>query len=285
MLSGLQLVAAEVVPLWKGDPPGVQLDVGPEVDLTKPTDRLIAGRKIIKLQNVARPELHYFPAPQASATGACVVVCPGGGFNILAWDLEGTEVAEWFNSIGVSAAVLKYRVPTGNLDPRWQAPVQDAQRAISLVRHRAQQWNLNRDQIGILGFSAGGHTATRASLMSRQYTAADEVDEESARPDATMLIYPAWLVDDDGTLLEDIAVNSEAPNMFIVHAFDDRVSPISSLALMTALKKHNVPSELHVFESGGHGYGLRAVPGQPVTRWPALCEDWLRSLEWLETQR
>lgn len=275
--------AEEVLLVWKGNPPGEQLDVGPEEDITKPTDRLIAGERIIKLKNVAIPEMHVYLAPEATRNGSCVIICPGGGFNILAWDLEGTEVAEWLNSIGVSAVVLKYRVPTSQQATRWLAPVQDSQRAISLTRSNAKKWGLNPERIGILGFSAGGHTAARAAIMSkRQYEAADSIDKVSCRPDAAMLIYPAWLVDDDGKLVEDLVVTEKSPPTFLVHAFDDRVSPLSSISLVAELKKNNVPSELHLFESGGHGYGLRQVKDQPVTHWAKLCEAWLKRQGWLE---
>lgn len=276
--------AQEIIPLWPGQPPGEALNVGPEEDITKPEDRLIAGQRIIKLKNVAKPELHLHLAPAATRNGSVVVICPGGGFNILAWDLEGTEVAEWLNSIGVSAVVLKYRVPTSQQNPRWLAPVQDAQRAISYTRAHASTWGLNPARIGILGFSAGGHAAARAALLTeRQYAAVDEVDQAAHLPNATILIYPAWLVDDAGQLVEGVSVTPQAPPTFLVHAYDDRVSPLSSLVLATELKKANVPTEIHVFESGGHGYGLRAVEDQPVTLWPEHCAAWLKRLGWLTT--
>lgn len=276
-------LAEEVIPLWPDQIPGEPLDVGPEVDITKPTDRLIAGRKIIKLKNVASPEAHVYLAPEEKRNGSAVIICPGGGFNILAWDLEGLEVAEWLNSIGVSAIVLKYRVPTSQHTKKWEAPVQDAQRAISLTRQHAQDWGLKSDQIAVLGFSAGGHTAARTAIMKkRQYEKLDDIDSHSHLPNAAILIYPAWLVNDDGTLLDDLSVTEKTPPMFLVHAFDDRVSAMSSLAVTTELKKNNVSAELHLFESGGHGYGLRPVKGQPVTHWPKLCEGWLDRMGWLE---
>lgn len=282
-LSTANLPAEEVLPVWSGKPPGQQLDVGPEEDITKPTDRLIAGRRIIKLKNVAHPEAHVYLAPKESRNGSAVVICPGGGFNILAWDLEGTEVAEWLNTLGVSAIVLKYRVPTSQQDQKWKAPVQDTQRTVSLVRHHAEEWGLNKDQIGVLGFSAGGHTAARAAIMQeKQYEAADEIDKLSHLPNAAILIYPAWLVEKDDSLLADLKVTKKTPPTFLVHAFNDGVSAMSSISLMAELKKNNVPAELHVFESGGHGYGLRPVKDQPITNWAKLCEDWLKRLEWVK---
>lgn len=275
--------AGEVIQLWSGQPPGEQLNVGPEEDITKPSDRLIAGRKIIKLKNVARPEIHVYLAPEETRNGASVVICPGGGFNILAWDLEGIEVAQWLNKIGVSAIVLKYRVPTSQQNPKWKAPVQDVQRAISLTRHYAKAWGLKSDRVSVLGFSAGGHAAARAALMTqRQYDATDDIDKLSCRPNAGVLIYPAWLVDDEGELLDDLKVSSKTPPMFLIHAFDDRISAMSSISLLAALKKNKVSSELHVFESGGHGYGLRPLKDQPVTHWPKLCENWFKRMGWVE---
>lgn len=278
-----QIFAADILQLWPGTPPGTPLDVGPEEDITKPTDRLIAGRRIIKLKNVAQPEVHVYLAPEKSRNGSSVIICPGGGFNILAWDLEGTEVAEWLNSLGVSAVVLKYRVPTSQQNPRWEAPVQDAQRAISLTRYHAAEWGLKADQIAVMGFSAGGHTAARAAIMpERQYAPQDEIDKASHLPNAAILIYPAWLVDDEGELLSDLQITQKTPPTFLVHAFDDRVSALSSISLFKELKKKEVPSELHVFESGGHGYGLRPVKDQPITEWTTLCRHWLVRLGWLE---
>ena len=161
-----------VMRLWTGEPPGPKHVVqGPEQDMTKPTDKLIAGRPIIKLGNVATPEMHVFlphplPSGQDVRGGSipAVVICPGGGFSILAWDLEGTEVAQWLNSIGVAGIVLKYRVPTRDIQPRWLLPVQDTQRALSLVRSRAIQWGLDPQRLGVLGFSAGGNTAGMVAI-------------------------------------------------------------------------------------------------------------------------
>ena len=167
-LAASSSTAEEIIKIWPNHPPGEPLDVGAEEDITKPTDRLIAGRRIIKLKNVAEPEAHVYLAPEEKRNGSAVVICPGGGFNILAWDLEGTEVAEWLNTLGVSAIVLKYRVPTSQRTEKWKAPVQDAQRTISLVRHHAKEWGIDREKIGVLGFSAGGHTAARAAIMTEK---------------------------------------------------------------------------------------------------------------------
>ncbi|MEO1980472.1 MAG: alpha/beta hydrolase [Fuerstiella sp.] len=274
----------EIIRLWPSTPPGPDREVGEEANVTKPEDRLIAGQRIIKLANVATPEAHVFQPDKNRRNGSAIIICPGGGYHILAWDLEGTEVAEWCNSIGVTAIVLKYRVPTNTVDPRWLLPVQDAQRTLSLVRSRAKEWGLAPDRIGILGFSAGGDTAARAALATkRHYESVDDTDQASCRPDAAMLIYPGYLANKENTALAaDLVVTKDAPPMFLVHAFNDRVPMESSLFMSLALKKSGVPAELHVFDTGGHGYGLRPVEGHPVTNWPQLCEVWLGRNGWLK---
>ncbi len=276
--------ADQVLAVWPDAPPGDSRKLASERDFTKPADRLIAGRRIIKLGNVAQPEAHLYLPPAEKRNGAAVVVCPGGGFHILAWDLEGTEVAEWLNSIGVTAIVLKYRVPTHGVEPPWLPPVQDAQRTISLVRAHADQWQIDVEKIGVLGFSAGAVTAARTALADRRlYVPQDEVDELPYRPNLAVLLYSGGLVNDARTALrEDVKVTADAPPMFLTHAFDDRVPAESSVQLFLALKRVEVPAELHVFHAGGHGYGLRNHPQFPVTRWPRQCEAWLRQHKWLE---
>ena len=276
--------ADAIIDLWPGTPPGPEREVGKEQDFTKDTDKLIAGRRIIKLGNVSTPQAHVFLPQEAKRTGAAIVVCPGGGYSILAWDLEGTEVAEWLNSLGITAVVLKYRVPTRELEPVWLAPVQDAQRTLSITRHRAKEWGLDTDRVGILGFSAGGNAAARTSLATkRHYDRVDEADDASFRPNAAVLIYPGFLVNRERTALqEDLVVDESTPPMFLAHAFDDRVTPESSALMFLALKKAGVPSELHIYDAGGHGYGLREVEEFPVTTWPQPCAAWLKRNGWTE---
>lgn len=288
------LLAADpiVLDLWpEGQMPGEPALVeGEERDLTKTDDKLIAGEPIIKLGHVTRPQVEVFLPPADKANGSAVVVCPGGGFHILAWDLEGTEVAEWFNSLGVAAIVLKYRVPTrphGNelvtfpnvpsfkLPAMAVGPVMDAQRAMSLVNENADEWKIDPDRIGILGFSAGGFTAVMASLADgRLYELTDGPDEASVRPRFALVIYPGGLVEENGQLKSFVSVTEKTPPMFFAHAADDRVSCLNSVALFTALKLGGIPAELHVYESGGHGYGLRRTD-VPVTRWTDRAEEWL----------
>jgi len=277
-----------VLKLWPGDPPGPPAQVsGPEQDRQKPTDRLVGGRTVMKLGNVATPEMHVYLPAEEKANGAACVICPGGGYHILAWDLEGTEVAEWLNSIGVTAVVLKYRVPTGGHgDPgKWQGPVMDAQRALSLTRAHAKEWNVDPERIGILGFSAGGNAAARTAVAGgkRLYDPLDDTDQQSCRADFAILVYPAWLVGDDGQLLEELTVDEHSPPMFFAHAADDRVKCDSSVHLFLALNHAKVPAELHVYHDGGHGYGLREDKPR-VTRWPQDAGAWLQEVGLLGEQ-
>jgi acetyl esterase/lipase len=271
---------AAVIKLWPSEPPGPKHQVnGPEQDINKPADKPIAGRRIIKLTNVSAPEMHVFLPAKDRRNGAAIVICPGGGFNILAWDLEGTEVAEWLDSIGVAGIVLKYRVPMRGVEPKWLPPVQDAQRAISLARSHAADWGIDPKRVGVLGFSAGGNPAGMVAVKngSRQYAGVDDADKLPCRPDFAVLIYPAGMYDDKRQQLrEEVEVTKDLPPFFMVQAFDDHVSVQNSLALTMALKKAGVPCELHVYDRGGHGYGLRPQGDLPVTTWPACCQQWLK---------
>jgi acetyl esterase/lipase len=282
-MCGFQASGAEPVTinLWPGKPPGETKELPPEADLTKPDDRLIAGRRIIKLGNVSVPQLAVYRPAKDKDTGAAVVICPGGGHHILAYDLEGTEVAEWLNGIGITGIVLKYRVPFRDPEKRWLAGVQDGQRAVSLVRSKAVEWGLDPKRIGILGFSAGGQVAGLVSIFpdARQYEPVDDADKVSSRPDFAVLVYPGLLDDPKQSKLRDeVKITKNAPPMFFVHAFDDNVSVLNSLLFATELKKVGVQAEVHVYATGGHGYGLRHVDGQPVTDWPQPCAAWLKTI-------
>ena len=263
------------IPLWTGKPPGDTKTLEPERDTSGPNGRNVAGKPVIRLGNVSTPALVVYKPEKPN--GASVVICPGGGHQILAWDLEGTEVAEWLNRLGVTAFVLKYRVPFRDPAMRYRAAVQDAQRAISLIRSRAGEWNLDTKRIGILGFSAGGETATLATLLNdRLYEATDAADKQPYRADFAVLVYPAYLANKEGTALQPhVTLPKDCPPFLLIHAADDPVTSDSSLLLFQALKRAKVPAELHIFASGGHGYGLRPAEAA-VTRWPKLAEDWLK---------
>jgi acetyl esterase/lipase len=270
--------------LWPGQPPGETKALPPEADQTKDTDKLIAGRRIIKLGNVATPQLAVYRPEPAKQTGTAVIIAPGGGHNILAYDLEGTEVAAWLNTLGVTGIVLKYRVPARDPQKRWLAAVQDAQRAVSLVRGRAAEWKVNPARIGVLGFSAGGETAGLAALFynQRQYEAVDPMDQISCRPDFALLIYPGGFVDQKTGILRDhVKVPENCPPMFLAHAWDDNVTVLNSLLLGVELRKARVPVAMHLYPTGGHGYGLRRTE-EPVTTWPDRAAEWLRHNGWLK---
>lgn len=281
------LLAADPQPLnlWPAKAPGEVKELPPEQDVNKPTDNLVGDRKIIKLTNVQTPQITVFEPPADKRTGCAIIICPGGGHHILAYDHEGTECAEFFASRGVTGIVLKYRVPFRNPEKRWEAAVQDAQRAVSLVRSKAADWKLDPNRIGILGFSAGGETAGLCAILhgQRQYPTVDKIDEVSCRPDFAALIYPGGLEDKKNpwTLQSHVKVDSSTPPMFLVHAQDDNVSVANSVLLFQELRKAKIPAELHVYASGGHGYGMRNT-GHPVNSWPHRCVDWLGQQGWLK---
>lgn len=268
-----------VVPIWPGKPPGETKELPPEQDTTKPDQKDAGGKPIIRLTNVSIPTLSVFRPAKENDTGTAVIICPGGGHHILAFNHEGTETAEWLTTLGVSGIVLKYRVPTRTPDgQRWLAAVQDAQRAVSFVRAKAKEWEIDPQRIGILGFSAGGETAGLTSYFAeRQYQSIDDTDQTSFRPDFTMLIYPAYFEKkgDPSKIREDVTITKNAPPTFLVHAWDDPVTVFSSLDIAAELKKAGVPAELHIYAKGGHGYGMRDT-GHNVNSWPQRAADWLK---------
>jgi acetyl esterase/lipase len=280
LLAAAPLFALEPIPLWPGEAPGETGPIGDEVDITKPTDKDVGGKRLIRLGNVSKPTITVFPAPKDKNTGAAVIVCPGGGYGILALDLEGTEVCEWLNSIGVTGVLLKYRVPARKDRPRYEAPLQDAQRAIGLVRQHAAEWGIDAARVGILGFSAGGHLAAAASTNyeTRTYPAVDEADQLACRPDFSVLIYPAYLTQKDkgDELAPEIKVTAQTPQTFLTMTQDDGIRVETAIYYALALKKEKVPFELHVYPTGGHGYGLRPSEHN-VTTWPARTADWMRT--------
>ncbi len=286
LFSAVNLLAVEpteTIALWPGDAPGeVKGEVGEEG--AKPNRP--GSKKIIRLGNVTKPTIALFPAPKAKANGAAVVVCPGGGYSILAYDLEGTEVCEWLNSIGMTGILLKYRVPRRKNREKHAAPLQDAQRAMGIARSKARAWGIDPKRIGILGFSAGGHltASTLTNYDKRTYERVDAADDLSCRPDFGVLIYPAYLVD-NGTkskLEPEIRVTKDTPPCFFAHAGDDRIPAEGSVQMYLALRRAGVKgNELHVYPKGGHGYGLRASD-HPVVTWPARAGEWMKAMGWLK---
>jgi len=264
--------------LWPGEPPGETVTLPPESDRTTDDSRLAAGKRVTRLQNVSVPTLTIYKPDPKIDTGASVIIAPGGGFTILAFDLEGTEVAEWATSIGLTAIVLKYRVPgrVHNPDKPWLAAAQDGQRAMSLVRSRSDELSIDPDRIGIMGFSAGGAPVMFTALISeRLYEPVDTHDDHSFRPAFAAPIYSGWWMPEGAVLSE------ACPPFFMVITHDDKDRSIGVAEVYIALKKANVSAEMHIYSEGGHGYGLRRTE-QPVTSWTDRMEDWLTLKGFLE---
>ncbi len=211
----------------------------------------------------------------ADPCGTAVLVCPGGGYNILAISHEGTDVCRWLNGLGVTAALLHYRVP--NLR---DAAFTDAQRAMGLLRRRSAEFGIRPDRIGLLGFSAGGHLAARVCAHDgpRMYAPVDDADEAPARPDFAVLIYPAYLADTNspGGVSATLPAGAHCPPTFLVHAADDRSSPANSISWFLALRGAGVPAEMYVYESGGHGFGMKTSVPPTLREWPERCAEWMR---------
>ncbi len=235
--------------------------------------------------NISTPTLVVYPAAVDRPNGTAVIVCPGGGYARLAIDIEGTEVCDWLNSIGVTGIIPKYRVPHRDGVPQHLLPAQDAQRALGLVRHRARELGLDPERIGIIGFSAGAHVAAVLSAHQdeRLYPILDAADRVSCRPDFAMLIYPGYLASRDGDfgIAPEVAVATDkTPPTFLAMAQDDPVRVENALFYYYALKQANVPAEMHLYPDGGHGFGLR--PTGAAATWPDRAADWMRASGWLK---
>jgi acetyl esterase/lipase len=261
--------------LWPGGAPGDTGVTGPEREVPPKEGE----RKVIRLTDISEPAITLYRVPRTKANGTGVLIAPGGGYRILAWDLEGTEIAEWLNSIGVTAVILKYRVPRRDEDNPHQAPLQDAQRAMRLVRKNAKAWGIDPGRLGMLGFSAGGHLTvlTGTHWDENTYDRVDDADDLSSRPDFLVPIYAAYLGDkeDPWKLNPLVRVTEKTPPVFMAVTYDDQDRGAQAALLLAELKKKGVPAELHIFAKGGHGYGLRPS-ADPVSGWPKLCEQWMR---------
>lgn len=280
------------LPLWPGDAPGAKTPSSAET--------IDDNSGILRIGKVQTPTIRAYLPPEDIATGAAVVVLPGGGYSIVAMGHEGYDVAKWLNSIGVAAIVVKYRV-SDDAAYGYQHPVPllDAQRAIRLTRSKANEWGIDPDRIGALGFSAGGHLAsTTGTLFDRKLLVRDrdDIDRLSSRPDFLILVYPVISTtkpfghggskrnllgpDPDPDLVRllssELNVTEQTPPTFLVHAHNDPVASENSIYFYLALKSAKVPAEIHLYESGGHGFGL-GREGQTIASWPLRCEEWLRA--------
>lgn len=278
------------IPLWPAGqakaPPRLK---GPE-QLSEAVSKA-SGERWMMLQNVAVPTLTVFPA-QGNANGTAVMVVPGGGYNVLAMDLEGSEICDWLTAQGITCALLKYRVPGSG--PNWNRDcncrdiptvpmaLQDAQRAMGLLRAQATRWNIDPQRLGVIGFSAGGHVVAGLSTHAqRSYRALDAADALSSRPDFAMVMYSGhlWAGHHQGlSLVKDIVVDDKVPPTFIAQATDDATDDVrESLAYYQALIDAGVPVEMHLFARGGHAFGLR-LKDAPVAAWPRLAERWMQDI-------
>jgi predicted amidohydrolase/acetyl esterase/lipase len=270
-----------VLDVWPGKVAGDRGKIGPE-RVRAVAEAPTADAKWIT--NVTRPTISVFRPDETNNTGVAIVICPGGGYWNLAWDKEGEEVAAWMQTLGITGVVLKYRVPRRPGEPEplpAPGPLLDAQRAISLVRSRSATWGIDPERIGIIGFSAGGHLAlmTAISFEKRSYDPVDEVDRASCKPNFAIVAYPGYILTRPGAdeLAKYVRIPKETGPIFIVHASDDQepgAQPEQSLALYRELKRADVPAELHIYDRGRHGFGVRKS-ALPVSRWTERCADWL----------
>jgi len=275
------------IPIWPGAVPDEHPVAGPEVATTE-TESLVAGKPWVGVGRVSQPTMTVY-SPIGQNTQAAVVVFPGGGYRILAIDLEGTEVCDWLTSRGITCVLLKYRVPGEHLSPKSGAypdsPValEDAQRTVGLVRFHAADWHIDPRKIGVLGFSAGGHLVAAVSthFEKRLYPAVDAADKESCRPDFGVALYPGHMLEHtsrDLRLNPYIPVTSQTPPTFLLQAEDDPIDTVkNSLVYYAALKQAAVPVEMHLYAHGGHAFGLRRTK-LPITGWPELVETWLGTI-------
>ena len=296
------------IPIWPGAAPDPQPVAGPEFAKSSGKDDLIGGKQVVEVDYVTRPTLTVYP-PTGKNTGAAVVVFPGGGYQVLAIDLEGSEVCDWLTLKGVTCVLLKYRVtdvgpyPKSGPYPESPMALEDAQRTVGLVRFHAAEWHIDPHKIGVLGFSAGGHLVVAMSthFQHRLYSAVDAADKESCRPDFAVAIYPGHLslgaaewdarqgkkkfvvphprnADPELALNPDIHVTSQTPPTFLLQAENDHVDNVDdSLAYYIALKKAGVPVEMHLYAQGNHAFGLRRTK-LPITGWPQLVDTWLETI-------
>lgn len=275
------------IPLWPSAAPDARAGVGPEAvhyafDEASKTRKLIGGKPYIYIENVTRPTITVY-SPTAGKNRAAVVVFPGGGFNVLAMDIEGTEVCDWLVAQGVACVLLKYRVPCQHVGAYRDCPSahQDAQRAMRIVRSRASEWNIDPRRIGVLGFSAGAHMAIMSSTrFDRSYKPVDAADSASLRPDFALVLYPGRMAYRHSGFKPnpDIRVTAATPPTFLMHARDDKTNAVeNSLLYAEALRKAGVAADVHLYEKGGHAFGLRQT-GQAASEWPQRAEAWLKRI-------
>ncbi|YCM43585.1 alpha/beta hydrolase [Verrucomicrobiaceae bacterium 227] len=264
----------EQILLWKGTAPGEKGDI-PKEQVVKKADG------IERTSNVSAPSIQVFPAAAEVRNGAAVLVCPGGGYSILASEHEGSDVCRWLNKNGVTAVLLKYRVPRREGLAKHHAPLQDAQRAMGMIRSRAEEWGIDPKRVGVLGFSAGGHLAAMTLVNPKPaFPLEAAVDHENTRPDFGILIYPAYLLDekDPDELAPELSFDKDSKPVFLAVASDDHWAS-SSARLFVELQRLKVPVEMHAFAKGGHGFGITKKVGEPAGTWPELTATWMKTMK------
>jgi acetyl esterase/lipase len=277
LLSVMTVHAQEnPVLLFPGGAPGETVKMKQVDDLS---GKKVAGCPVLRISNVSEPTLTFYPAPADRNSGVTIIVNPGGGYNILAYNLEGSEICKRFNSHGVNCVLLKYRVPRREGLEKHVAPLQDLQRTIAYTRAHADEWGIDANRIGVMGFSAGAHLSAVASTNygERSYPKVDSFDEVSLRPDFTILVYPAYLSGERFGIAPELHVDADTPPTILIQTQDDRNYINSSLFYYYALKEAKVPAAMHLYPSGGHGYGLRNT-GHTVNEWPFRVISWLRDI-------
>jgi len=280
LLSTMVMAQETPILLFPDGAPGETTKMKQKDDLS---GNKVAGCPVLRISDVSEPTLTFFPAPADNNSGATIIVNPGGGYNILAYNLEGTEICKRFNSHGVNCVLVKYRVPRREGLEKHQAPLQDLQRAIAYTRSHAGEWKIDPNRVGVMGFSAGAHLAAMASnsYAERTYPQVDNFDNASLRPDFCVLIYPAYLDGENFSISPELKVTEKTPPTFIVQTQDDHRLLNSSLFYYYALKEAKAPVAMSLYPSGGHGYGLRNT-GDLVNEWPFRVMSWLHDIKMVE---
>lgn len=268
----------QTLPLWPNGNPEPSKVVGPEIDPTTDANRIVSGKVTVRVTNVSKPTLAVYKPDAAKDTHAAALVFPGGAYIRLAYNIEGTEVCDWLNSIGMTCLLVKYRVPEEGHYPENVEDLEDAQQAMRIARTHATEWKIDPQKIGAIGFSAGAHLAAALSTHADFQGAHVPPSTVDAKPNFQILLYPGWLNGTGGKANPSVAPTADTPPAFLVMAENDYTAHVeNALVYFQALKDAKVPAELHLFTQGGHGFGLRPTE-LPISRWPVLAADWLHTI-------